>query len=118
MYIEGCAIDSLNKHFSIDEKSVDELFDFFDKKGVFFDTIVLNAADQELDMKIFENSAKEFMKVLNTNLGWNYVICHRAAKRMKEKEGKSLRITKRHKNKENLVSDKIFYTKMIQNCKI
>lgn len=81
------------------------------KKGVFFDTIVLNAADQGLDMKIFENSAKEFMKVLNTNLGWNYVICDRAAKRMKEKEGESLRITKRHKNKENLVSDKIFYIK-------
>lgn len=90
VYIEGYAIDSLNDDFSIDEKSVDEMFDFFDKKGVFFDTIVLNAADQGLDMKIFENSAKEFMKVLNTNIGWNYVICDRAAKRMKDSDGGSI----------------------------
>ena len=88
--IEGYAIDSLLEDGSIDEKSVDEMFDFFDKKGVFFDTIVLNAADQGLNMKIFENSAVEFMKVLNTNVGWNYIICDRAAKRMKEREGGSI----------------------------
>lgn len=90
VYIEGYAIDSLNEDGSIDEKSLDEMFDYFDKKEIFFDTIVLNAAHQGLEMKIFETPISDFMKVLNTNVVWNYCICERAAKRMKDSNGGSI----------------------------
>lgn len=90
VYIEGYAIDSLNEDGSIDEKSLDEMFAYFDGKKILFDTIVLNAAHQGLEMKIFENPVSDFMKVLNTNVVWNYCICERAAKRMKENGGGSI----------------------------
>ncbi len=88
--IEGYAIDSLNEDGSIDEKSLDEMFAYFDKKDMFFDTLVLNAADQGLNMKIFENPVSDFMRVLHTNVVWNYCISERAALRMKEREGGSI----------------------------
>ncbi|MBO4262655.1 MAG: SDR family oxidoreductase, partial [Clostridia bacterium] len=59
-------------------------------KGVFVDTLVLNAADQGLNMKIFENPLTDFMSVINTNVIWNYAIIERAALRMKERGGGSI----------------------------
>lgn len=78
----GFAIDSLLDERTVDEKSVKELFEKLDSLGIFIDTLVLNAADQGLGMKILENPLTDFMRVLNTNIVWNYCLCEHAAKRM------------------------------------
>ena len=88
--ITGYAIDSLNEDTSVNEKAVNELFEFLDSKGIFINALVLNAADQGLNMKVFENPLSDFVKVLNTNVVWNFCICEKAAKRMKENGGGSI----------------------------
>lgn len=85
--ILGYAIDSLIGPTTVDEKAVFELFEDLDKKGVFVETLVLNAADQGLGMKIFESPLTDMMKVINTNVVWNYCLCEHAARRMKEQGG-------------------------------
>ena len=85
--IIGFHIDSLIDERTVDEDSAKAMFDQLDKKGIFIDTLVLNAADQGLNMKIFENPLTDFMRVINTNLSWNYLLCECAAMRMKENGG-------------------------------
>lgn len=85
--IIGYHIDSLLNERTVDEDAVLKIFDDFDQKGIFIDTLVLNAADQGLGMKIFENPLTDFMRVINTNIVWNYCLVECAAKRMKEKGG-------------------------------
>lgn len=85
--ILGYAIDSLKDERTVDEEAVDALFDFIDESGIVLDTVVLNAADQGLGMKIFENPLTDFMRVINTNVVWNYCIVEHAARRMKETGG-------------------------------
>ena len=52
--IIGYQIDSLLDERTVDEASVEKMFAFLDEKGITVDTLVLNAADQGLGMKIFE----------------------------------------------------------------
>lgn len=78
----GYAMDSLLDERTVDEETVKELFDDLDQKGIFIDTLVLNAADQGLGIEIFENPLTDFMKVINTNMTWNYCLTEHAAKRM------------------------------------
>ena len=85
--IYGYAIDSLLDPRTVDEKGVEDLFAFADSLGLVADTLVLNAADQGLGIEIFENPLTDFMKVINTNVTWNYCLCEHAAKRMKEQGG-------------------------------
>ena len=85
--ILGYAIDSLLDERTVDEESVEKLFASLDERGIFVETLVLNAADQGLGQKIFENPLTDLMKVLNTNVVWNYCLSEMAAKRMKEKGG-------------------------------
>lgn len=85
--IVGYHIDSLLDERTVDEKSVEEMFADIDSRGLFVETLVLNAADQGLGQKIFENPLTDFMKVINTNIVWNYCLCEHAAKRMKENGG-------------------------------
>ena len=85
--IVGYAIDSLLDERTVDEAAVDALFAFLDEKDILIDTLVLNAADQGLDIKAFENPLTDFMRVINTNMTWNYCLCEHAAMRMKEKGG-------------------------------
>ena len=85
--IFGYSIDSLLDERTVDEESVKKLFAFIDEKELFVETLVLNAADQGLNMKIFENPLTDFMRVLNTNVVWNYCLTEHAAVRMKEKGG-------------------------------
>ena len=85
--ILGYCIDSLLDERTIDEKAVDELFKFIDENGLFAETIVLNAADQGLGIKAFENTITDFMRVINTYIVWNYCISEHAAKRMIENGG-------------------------------
>lgn len=85
--IKGYAIHSLTSEGMVDEKGVEDLFKKLDAEGIFIETLVLNAADQGLGMKIFENGLEDFLRVLHTNVGWNYCLCEHAAKRMKENGG-------------------------------
>ena len=71
----------------MDEAAVEEMFADIDRRGLFVETLVLNAADQGLGQKIFENPLTDFMKVMNTNVVWNYCLCEHAAKRMKAHGG-------------------------------
>jgi NAD(P)-dependent dehydrogenase (short-subunit alcohol dehydrogenase family) len=85
--ILGYRLDSLIDERTVDEKSVELMFADLDEKGIFIDTLVLNAADQGLGQKIFENPLTDFMRVINTNVVWNYCLCEHAARRMKENGG-------------------------------
>ncbi len=78
----GYAIDSLLDPQTVDEAAVEALFAELDKKGIFIETLVLNAADQGLGIEIFENPLTDFMRVINTNMTWNYCLSEHAAKRM------------------------------------
>lgn len=85
--VKGYAIDSLLDERTVDELAISNLFNELDAQGIFIENIVLNAADQGLNMKIFENPLTDFMRVINTNVVWNYALVEQAAKRMKENGG-------------------------------
>ena len=85
--VTGYTINSTDAEGNLDEASALKLFEFLDGKGIFIETLVLNAADQGLNMKVFENPVSDFMRVLNTNVVWNFVLSQEAAKRMKENGG-------------------------------
>jgi len=83
----GYRIDSLLDERTVDEASVEKMFADIDRRGLFVETLVLNAADQGLGQKIFENPLTDFMKVLNTNIAWNFCLSEHAARRMKAQGG-------------------------------
>ena len=85
--ILGFAIDSLKEDGSVDEAAVKELFAALDREGIFVETLVLNAADQGLGIKALENPLSDFMRVINTNMVWNYCLSEHAVRRMKEQGG-------------------------------
>ncbi len=86
----GYALESLLDERTVDEAAIEALFASLDEKGIFVECLVLNAADQGLGMKIFENPLTDFMRVLNTNVTWNFAFAEAAARRMKEKGGGSI----------------------------
>ena len=88
--IIGYAIDSLIDERTVNEAAVAELFAELDKQEIFIDTLVLNAADQGLGMKVFESPLTDFMRVYNTNVVWNFCISEQAALRMKKNGGGSI----------------------------
>ncbi len=85
--IKGFAINSLTKEGLADEQGVKDLFEKLDAENIFVETLILNAADQGLGQKIFENELSDFVRVLHTNVVWNYCLCEQAAKRMKDNGG-------------------------------
>ena len=86
----GYALDSLLDERTVDEKAVEEMFADLDSKGIFIDSLVLNAADQGLGMKVFESPLTDLMRVINTNVVWNFCLTEHAALRMKENGGGSV----------------------------
>lgn len=88
--IIGKTLTALVNDTAPDEAGVKNLFAALDKVGIFVDTLVLNAADQGLDMKIFESPITDFMRVINTNMTWNYLMVEEAARRMKDNGGGSV----------------------------
>lgn len=90
VHIEGAVLTSLTDERTVNEADVDALFADLDKRGMFVDTLVLNAADQGLEMEAFCNPLTDFMRVINTNMTWNYCLCEHAAARMKENGGGSI----------------------------
>lgn len=85
--IQGYTLDSLIDERTVDEESVKKMFNDLDADEIFIETLVLNAADQGLGMKIFENPLTDFMRVINTNVVWNFCLAEHAAARMKENGG-------------------------------
>lgn len=83
----GYVIDSLIDEKTVNVEAVDVLFLELDKRGIFIETLVLNAADQGLGIKAFENPITDFQRVINTNMTWNYCLSEHAAARMKENGG-------------------------------
>ena len=88
--IVGYEIDSLLDERTVDEERVEKLFSFLDEQDIFIEALVLNAADQGLGIKVLENPLTDFMRVLNTNVVWNYCLCEHAARRMKAHGGGSI----------------------------
>lgn len=88
--IFGYVIDAVQTDNAVNEEDVQKLYDKLDKDGIFAEALILNAADQGLNMKIFESSLGDFMRVINTNIVWNYCLIERAALRMKERGGGSI----------------------------
>ena len=85
--IIGYAIDSLIDERTVNERGVEEMFKFLFEKGIFIETLLLNAADQGLGQKIFESPITDIMKVINTNVVWNYSLCEHAAAIMRDAGG-------------------------------
>ncbi|MBE6640159.1 MAG: SDR family oxidoreductase [Ruminococcaceae bacterium] len=85
--VVGYALGSICEDGTVDETSVIKMFEDIDKKGLFVETLVLNAADQGLGIKLFENPLSDFIRVLNTNVVWNYCLCEHAGRRMRNNGG-------------------------------
>ncbi len=88
--ITGAVLTSLLDERTVNEQAVVDLFTSLDERDIFVECLVLNAADQGLGIKVFENPLTDFMRVVNTNMAWNYCLVENAAKRMKEKGGGSI----------------------------
>ena len=88
--IEGYTIDSLLDERTVNEAAVDEMFLYLDRAGLIPTVLVLNAADQGLQMEIFESPLTDFQRVINTNMTWNFCLSEHAAARMKENGGGSI----------------------------
>ncbi len=88
--IFGRVLDSLNENGEVDEKSVISLFEELDEKDIFADTLVLNAADLGVGVTVFESPLKDFKRVIDTNVCWNYLLAEQAASRMKSRNGGSI----------------------------
>ena len=80
--IIGFHIDSLIDERTVDEKSAEDMFESIDGMGLIVDTLVLNAADQGINIEVLKNPLTDFMRVINTNMTWNYFLSELAAKRM------------------------------------
>ena len=88
--IEGYTIDSLLDERTVNEAAVDEMFAYLDRAELIPSVLVLNAADQGLQMEIFESPLTDFQRVINTNMTWNFCLSEHAAARMKENGGGSI----------------------------
>ena len=85
--IYGYAIDSILPDGTVNEAGAEALFAELTAKNIFVETLVLNAADQGLGMKLFESPLSDFTRVLNTNVVWNFCMAERAAAVMKDNGG-------------------------------
>ena len=86
----GCVLNSMIDDRTVDEPGVAALFEHLDEQGLFVETVVLNAADLGVGIKALESPITDFMRVVNTNMVWNYCICEHAVRRMKEQGGGSI----------------------------
>ncbi len=72
------------------EQQIIDIFNDIDKEGKFVETVVLNAADMGFGddpakgMDFFELDIKDFQRVFETNLVWNFMIIRQAAIRMRD----------------------------------
>lgn len=70
-----------------DEENVKKIFGDIRSKGMLLDAVVLNAANLGIGQDTLSVPAADFMEVIQTNIGWNFMIARQAALQMKEKGG-------------------------------
>lgn len=73
-----------------DEENTKEIFADIKSLGYSVDCLVLNAANLGIRQQFFDVSIEEFMDVINTNIGWNFMLSRQAAIQMKENGGGSI----------------------------
>lgn len=88
--IYGFAVRSIGEDGKADESAVKSLAAKLDEMGIEVNALVLNAADQGLGIKIFENPLSDFERVIAANVTWNYALVEAFALRMKERGGGSV----------------------------
>ena len=72
------------------EEEVRAIFDTLKEEGRMVTQVVLNAADLGIGQNAFETSYEDWMRVIETNLGWNFTIMREAARHMKACGGGSI----------------------------
>ena len=72
------------------EADVKAVFDTLKAEGRMVTQVVLNAADLGIGQNALETSYEDWMRVIETNLGWNFTIMREAARHMKECGGGSI----------------------------
>lgn len=88
--IDGYTINSLLDERTVDEEAVKGLYAYLDRENLMPSVLVLNAADQGLNMEIFKSPLTDLQRVINTNVVWNFCLAEHAAERMKENGGGSI----------------------------
>lgn len=73
-----------------DEENVKEIFKDITVSGYSVDCLVLNAANLGIRQQFFDVSIAEFMDVINTNIGWNFMLVREAAKQLRKNGGGSV----------------------------
>ena len=73
-----------------DEENVKEIFDDIRANGYLLNTLVLNAANLGINQDTLTVDIADFMNVINTNVGWNFMLARQAALQMKENGGGSI----------------------------
>lgn len=73
-----------------DEEDVKNIFADIRSRGYLLDVLVLNAANLGIGQDTLTVDINEFMDVINTNIGWNFMLARQAALQMKEKGGGSI----------------------------
>ena len=68
-----------------DEEDVKNIFSDIENSGYLLDCLVLNAADLGIRQEFANVSIEDFMNVINTNIGWNFMLCRQAALQMMKK---------------------------------
>ena len=81
VYSVGLKLDSLS------ETDVAEAFETIEGSGYYLRSLVLNAADLGLNMPMLTTDVKDWIRVIDTNLGWNFEIAQKAAGIMTQKGG-------------------------------
>ena len=92
-----------------DEADVNRIFDDIRSKGYLLDTLVCCAANLGIGQKFFDVDMADFMDVINTNIGWNFMLCRAAAKQMKEK-GKGSIVFINSNTAYRVVADRVAYS--------
>ena len=70
-----------------DEENAENIFEDIRQGGYLLDTLVLNAADLGIGQQFFQVPVRAFMEVIETNMGWNFMLSRQAALQMREKGG-------------------------------
>lgn len=73
-----------------DEADVNRIFADIEARGYLLSTLVCNAANLGIGQKTMEVDMADFMAVLNTNVGWNFMLARGAARQMIRAGGGSI----------------------------
>ncbi len=69
------------------ETDMEIAFDEIQKSGFYLKSLILNAADLGLNMPVLTTDINDWLRVINTNLGWNFLIIQHAARIMTKAGG-------------------------------